>query len=126
MAIDPMKSFQVPNEMRKFAEQSVEQARQAFDSFMTATSKAVSDIEGRATAASSGVRDVSSRAVNMAQRNIAASFEFAQKLVKAKDVEEVLNLQKEYIQAQTQNLSEQAKELGEVVSKAAKDSAKGE
>lgn len=126
MAIDPMKSFQVPNEMRKFAEQSVEQARQAFDSFMTATSKAVSDIEGRATAASSGVRDVSSRAVNMAQRNIAASFEFAQKLVKAKDVEEVLNLQKEYIQAQTRNLSEQAKELGEVVSKAAKDSTKGE
>lgn len=126
MAIDPMKSFQVPNEMRKFAEQSVEQARQAFDSFMTATSKAVSDIEGRATAASSGVRDVSSRAVNMAQSNIAASFEFAQKLVKAKDVEEVLNLQKEYIQAQTRNLSEQAKELGEVVSKAAKDSTKGE
>jgi len=124
MAIDPMKPFQVPTEMRKFAEQSVEQARQAFDSFMTATNKAVSDIEDRASVASTGVRDVSARAVSMAQRNIAASFEFAQKLVQAKDVEEVLKLQKDYIQAQSQTLSEQAKEMGEMVSKATRDSTK--
>jgi len=123
--MDPMKPFQVPNEMRKIIEQSVEQARQAFDSFMSATNKAVTDIEDRANVASSGVRDVSSRAVAMAQRNIASSFEFAQKLVQAKDVEEVLNLQKDYIQSQSQALGEQAKELGEVVSKATRDSTKG-
>lgn len=122
MTIDPMKTFEIPADMRKFAEQSVEQARQAFDGFMGAANKAVGDMEGRATAASSGAREVSGRAVAFAQRNIASSFDFAQKLVQARNVEEVLKLQQEYIQTQMQTLNEQARELGEAASKATRDS----
>lgn len=114
MAIDPMKPFEIPAEMRKFVEQSVAQARQAFDGFVSAANKAVVDMEARTNQASSGMRDVSSRAVSFAQRNIAASFDFAQKLVQAKNVEEVLKLQQDYIQEQIRALSEQAKELSEV------------
>lgn len=124
MTIDPMKSFEIPADMRKFAEQSVEQARQAFDGFMSAANKAVTDIEGRTNVARSGVKDVSERAVSFAQRNIASSFDFAQKLVQAKNVEEVMKLQQDYIQTQMQTLNEQAKELGEVASKATRDAVK--
>lgn len=121
MTIDPMKTFEIPADMRKFAEQSVEQARQAFDGFMSAANKAVGDMEGRATAASSGAREVSGRAVTFAQRNIASSFDFAQKLVQARNVEEVLKLQQDYIQEQTRALNEQAKELGDAASKLSRD-----
>jgi phasin len=124
MTIDPMKSFEIPADMRKFAEQSVEQARQAFDGFMSAANKAVSDIEGRTNAATSGVKDVSGRAVTFAQRNIASSFDFAQKLVQAKTVEEVLKLQQDYVQQQMQVLNDQAKELGEAATKATRDAVK--
>lgn len=117
MTIDPMKSFEIPADMRKFAEQSVAQARQAFDGFMSAANKTVSDMEARANTASSGVRDVSGRAIGFAQRNIAASFDFAQKLVQAQNVEDVLKLQQDYIQDQMSALNEQAKELSEVASK---------
>ncbi|MSP46561.1 MAG: hypothetical protein EXQ83_12080 [Xanthobacteraceae bacterium] len=41
MADQPFNDF-VPPEMRKFAEQSVQQAKQAFDELMTATRRAVS------------------------------------------------------------------------------------
>jgi phasin len=113
--------FEIPPEMRMFAEKSVEQAKQAFDGFIAAAHKAVSTFEGQAESARKGAQDVTEKAMTFAERNIASSFEFAQKLVQAKDVQEVLKLQADYVRTQMQALSEQAKELGESTSKAAKD-----
>ncbi len=121
--MDTMKPFEVPADMRKFAEQSVAQARQAFDRFVTAAHEAVADFEGRAQAARSGAMDVSGRAMSFAERNMTASFEFAQKLVKAKDVEEVIRLQADYVKAQVEALNEQTKELAEAAGRLAKDTA---
>jgi phasin len=119
--MDHMKPFEVPADMRKFAEQSVEQARQAFDRFISAAHEAVADFEGRAQTARSGAMDVGGRAMTFAERNMAASFEFAQQLVKAKDVQEVIRLQTEYVKAQVQALNEQTKELADSAAQIAKD-----
>jgi phasin family protein len=81
----------------------------------------VTDLEGRAQAARSGVLDVGGRAMSFAERNMTASFEFAQKLVQAKDVEEVVRLQTEYVKAQIQTLNEQTKELADAATRIAKD-----
>ena len=40
MAKDPFEQFAIPNEMRAFAEQSVAQARKAFDGFIQAANQA--------------------------------------------------------------------------------------
>jgi hypothetical protein len=61
--------------------------------------------------------------MSFAQQNIASSFELAQQLVRAKDVEEVLRLQSDYVRKQMQVLTEQARVLGESTGKAAKDAA---
>ena len=119
--MDPMKPFEVPTDMRKFAEQSVDQARKAFDGFITAAHQAVSEMEGRAHAARSGVMEMSGRAMTFAEKNMAESFDFAKNLVRAKDVEEVLKLQTEYVKKQIATLQEQAKELTDSATKAAKD-----
>jgi phasin len=115
--------FQIPPEMRAFAEKSVEQARQAFDGFMTAAHRTVTTMEGQAEAARQGAKDISERAIDFAEQNIASSFEFAQQLLRAKDVQEVFRLQSDYLQRQMQAFSEQARELGESSTKAAKDAA---
>jgi phasin len=120
--MDSMK-FEVPADMRKFAEQSVESARQAFDRFIAAAHEAVTDFEGRAQAAKSGAMDVGGRAMSFAERNMAASFEFAQKLVKARDVEEVIRLQTDYVKAQIQALNDQTRELAEAAAQVAKETA---
>src|ERR1700739_482082 len=91
--------FQIPPEMRAFAEKSVEQARQAFDGFITAAQRTVSTLEGQATAAQKGARDVRAKAMDFAEQNIASSFDFAQKLLRAKDVKEMLELQGSYVKA---------------------------
>jgi phasin len=119
--MDPMKPFEIPNDMRKFAEQSVDQARKAFDGFIAAAHQAVSDMESRTQAARSGVMDMSGRAMTFAERNMTESFEFAKSLVRAKDVEEVLKLQTDYVKKQIAVLQEQAKELTDSATKAAKD-----
>ena len=115
--------FDVPPEMRAFAEKSVEQAKQAFDGFISAAHHAVNTIEGQAQTARQGAKDVTEKAMTFAERNITSAFEFAQELVRAKDMQDVLRLQADYIQRQMQALTEQAKELGESTSKAAKDTA---
>jgi phasin len=116
--------FEVPREMRSLAEQSVEQARQAFDTFISAAQKAASNIEGQASAAQAGAKDVRQKAMAFAEQNVATSFEFAQKLVRAKDVEELTRLQTEFVQRQMQALSEQAQELGQTATRAAMDASR--
>src|SRR5215510_3080230 len=115
--------FDVPPEMRAFAEKSVEQARQAFDGFISAVHQAMSAFEGQAETARKGAKDVTEKAMTFAERNITSAFEFAQELMRATDIQDVLRLQADYIKRQMQVLTEQARELGESTSKAAKDAA---
>jgi phasin len=83
----------------------------------------MSAFEGQAQTARKGARDVTEKAMTFAEQNIASAVEFAQDLVRAKDMQDVLRLQAEYIRRQMEVLTEQAKELGESTSKAAKDAA---
>lgn len=124
MANDPNWNFDVPTQMRQFAEQSVAQARKAVDGFMTAAQKAATTAETQAAAAQSSAKDVGQKVMGFAEQNIANSFEFAQKLVRAKDVQEVLALQQEFLKSQMQAMQEQAKDLGTAATKVAGDMTK--
>jgi phasin len=124
MAKDPMSSFEIPAEMRDLAEKGVAQAKQAFDGFLAAAQQAVSRVEGQATAAQAGATDMSRKAMAFAGQNMAASFAFAQKLAHAKDVEEVMRLQADFVKAQMQAFAAQAKELGASFTQTGSDTAK--
>jgi phasin len=124
MANEQNWNFDVPTQMRQLAEQSVEQARKAVDGFMTAAQKAVATVETQVDTTKSGAKDVGQKAMGFAEQNISNSFEFAQKLVRAKDIQEVMALQQDYLQTQMKALSEQAKDLGTHATKMALDSAK--
>jgi phasin len=113
--------FEIPQDMRAFAEKSVAQAKQAFDGFMSAAHQAVNAFEGQAETARKGAKHVAEQAIDFAERNVTTSFDFAQQLVRAKDVQEVLKLQAEFVRSQMAVLTEQAKELGESARQVAKD-----
>jgi phasin len=115
--------FDVPPDMRAFAEKSIEQARQTFDRFISAAHHAVSAFEGQTQSARKGAKDVTEKAMTFAEQNMASLFELALQLARARDIEDVLKLQADYTRRQLQVLTEQAKELGESTSKAAKHAA---
>jgi phasin len=126
MAPNRAEPFQIPPEMRALAEKSVEQAKQAIDGFISAAHRTVGVLEGQAETARKGAKDVSGKALEFAERNITSSFDFAQKLMRAKDVQEMLELQAAYIKSQMQVLAEQAKELGQTAGKMATDPLKSQ
>jgi phasin len=124
MAKGPFEQFAVPNEMRAFAEQSVAQARKAFDGFMQAANQAIGQFEGHANSARGTAKDIAQKSMTYAEQNVAASFDFAQKLMQAKDPAEMMALQSEYLSRQIQTLSTQVQELGQSAAKIVVDAAK--
>jgi len=110
---------QIPAEMREFAGRSVAQARKAFEGFIGAVHKTAGDVDAATNSAHTGVKDAGSKAVAFAEKSVTSAFDLAEKLVQAKDVQEVLRLQAEYLQQQMAAYQEQARELGDAVQKAA-------
>ena len=63
MAKEGAANFEIPAEMRAFAEKSVEQAKQAFDSFVSAAQHAVNTAENQAASARTGAKEVGEMAI---------------------------------------------------------------
>lgn len=103
--------FDFTADMRLLAERSVAQARETFELFVTAAQRAVDSVETQAAGAQAGAKEVGEFAIGFAERNIANSFEFVQKLLQAKEPKDVVALHTEYVNAQIALLSAQAKEL---------------
>jgi phasin len=116
--------FEISAEMRAFAERSFEQAKLAFDKFMEAAQSTMNTFEDQSKAAQAGAKEASQKIMSFAEQNVANAFDYAQKLVQAKDPQALLSLHGEFVRSQMQVLAEQARELSEVAGKAAGDAAK--
>ena len=104
--------YEIPAEMRDFAEKSVAQARKAFEGFMGAAQKAASTVDTTTHTAHTQAKDLSTKAVSYAEQNVNAAFDHAQRLTRAKDVQEVMTLQAEFVRSQMANIQAQLKEFG--------------
>ena len=124
MSEDERDRFEIPKEMRSMAEASFDQARKAFDKFVASTQQTAGSIEERGATVRASAKDISTKAISNAERNVQASLDYAEKLLQAKDLTEVMRLHSEYVQAQMRSLAEQANEMGQIVSRAAMDAAK--
>ena len=120
MTTDPARSFEVPSEMRDFAEKSVEQARRAFDGFIGAAQRTVDTMENAGTTVQAISKDVTRRSFGYAEQNVAAAFDLAQRLVRAKDMQEAVQIQAEFMRSQFNAMQSQMKEFGAVAQSAMK------
>ncbi len=116
--------FEIPKEMRSMAEASFEQARKAFDSFIGSAQQTAASLGGKGEAARASAKDISSKAISYAEKNVQSSLAYAQSLIHAKDLSEVMRLHTEYVQSQMKALAEQASDMGQTVTKAAMDVSK--
>ena len=116
--------FEIPKEMRSMAEASFDQARQAFEKFLSSAQQTAGSLEERSATVRAGAKDISAKAMSYAEKNVQTSLDFAEKLLHARDLAEVMRLHSEYVQNQMRSLAEQASEMGQIVSRAAMDAAK--
>jgi phasin len=88
--------YQIPDEMRRMAEQSVTQARQALESYLQAarrTSESMEQTSGKVQASS---KDMAQKTLSAVEQNLRASLDYAQQLVRAKDLQEITQIQSEF------------------------------
>jgi phasin len=116
--------FEIPGEIRSMAEANFDQARKAFEKFLTGAQATAGSLEERGATVRAGARDINARAIGYAEKNVQTSLDYAQSLLKAKDLTEVMKLHSEYVQGQMRSLAEQASEMGQIVSRAAMDAAR--
>jgi phasin len=116
--------FEIPKEMRSMAEASFDQARKAFEKFLATAQQTAGSVEERGATVRAGAKDISAKAIAYAEKNVQSSLDYAQSLLHAKDIAEVMRLHSEYVQTQMRSLAEQASEMGQIVSRAAMDAAK--
>jgi phasin len=116
--------FEIPKDLRSMAEASFAQARKAFESFLNNAQRAASSIENRGETARANAREISGKAISFAEKNVSSSLDYAEKLLQAKDLAEVMRLHSEYVQAQMRTLTEQAGEMGQAFGRAALDVAR--
>jgi phasin len=116
--------FEIPQDMRSMAASSFDQARKAFEKFLAGAQQTADTIEERGATVRAGAQDISAKAISYAEKNVQASLDFAQSLLHAKDLTEVMRLHGEYVQAQMRSLAEQASEMGQIVSRAAMEAAR--
>jgi phasin len=132
MANENTPRFEIPAEMREMAERSVEQARMAMEGFVTAAARAMETFDAPAERLGMNPKDMREKTFGMAEANLKASFEHAQKMIRAKDPAEAMKLQMEFMQAQFALMQEQMRQLGmdatqamRQAGEAASDAAKG-
>ena len=104
--------IEVPADVREFAEKSVDQAKVVYGQFRDAAQETVDMLDTSAAALKDGSADFQGKALDFAQANTNAGFEFARKLFAATDVKEAFELQVEFARTQTATVTEQVKELG--------------
>ena len=99
-------------QMEKTVEQNMEKARGAMDNYFSFLQNIW------------GSNDLTEKMKTYTEKNIIASTEYIHKLSQAKSLPEVFQIQTEFMQTQSNSLTEQARSLGEAYNKAATDATK--
>jgi len=124
---DPFSStvipFEVPEQVRAFAEKGVSQARDNYAKFKDAAESHNGTIEAVFSAYSSGAKEYSAKVMDMFKAGASANLDFAQELVGVKSPSEAIELWTSHARKQFEAFTAQTKELAELAQKVATETA---
>jgi hypothetical protein len=111
--------FEIPQELRRLAEDNVDRARRLYLQFMDGVSQAMTLWSAPSSdVITAGFQEVRERAVKFAKENADAAFALARDVSKAKDLRELLSLQTRYVQSQMRWYADQTQEFAQLAAKA--------
>ncbi|WP_075215143.1 phasin family protein [Mongoliimonas terrestris] len=113
--VDPTAGFRVA------AEQSVDQARKAFEDVLGMAQKAIGGMETNAATLQSNLQEMTRETLDYAGATAEAAFALVEQLSKAKDPGEAAAIQKAFVEAQMQRMGRQARVLGDGAIRTAQD-----
>jgi phasin len=111
--------FEVPEQMRAFAEKGVSQARDSYAKFKDVAETHNGTIEAVFTSASKGVSAYSAKLMEMMKANSTATLDLAQQLIGVKSPSEAMELWTAHAKKQYEAFTAYSKELAELSQKVA-------
>jgi phasin len=115
--------FEVPEQVRAFAEKGVSQARDNYAKFKDVAESHNGTIEAVFSNASKGASEYSAKLMEIMKANTTASLDFAQALIGVKSPSEAMELWSSHAKAQFETFTANAKELTELAKKVAAETA---
>ena len=115
--------FEVPEQMRAFAEKGVSQARDSYAKFKDAAESHNGTIEAVFSTASKGASEYSAKLMEIMKANTTATLDFAQELIGVKSPSEAMELWSSHAKKQFETFTANTKELAELSKKVATDTA---
>lgn len=127
MSTDPFSSsvvpFEVPEQVRAFAEKGVSQARDNYAKFKDAAEANNSAIESVFATASKGANEYATKVMDIVKTNTHASFDFAQELAGVKSPSQLMEVWTSHARKQVEVMTAQTRELAELAKKIATETA---
>jgi phasin len=123
---DPFSSsvipFEVPEQMRAFAEKGVSQARDSYAKFKDVAETHNGTIEAVFTTVSKGASEYSAKLMELMKANSTATLDFAQAMIGVKSPSEAMELWTSHAKKQFEALTASSKELAELTQKVVTES----
>jgi hypothetical protein len=103
--------------MREMAQTTLDKAKEAVSKYMTESQKMREKADSGVRATYSSAKEVNDKAVAFAEANVAAGFELAQRLLLAKDAQEMGTVYQNHLKEQMERMNAQFRELGNAMSR---------
>src|SRR6478672_5637386 len=105
--------------MREMAQTTLDKAKEAVSKYMTESQKLREKADSGVRATYSSAKEMNDKAMAFAEANVAAGFELAQRLLRAKDPQEMGTVYQNHLKEQMEKMNAQFRELGNIMSKSA-------
>jgi hypothetical protein len=100
------RAVQATNWMRAIAEQNLKQSKAAFEGLLAMARNAVPSVDRQSSA-------ICEHSIAAAEQTLSNAFDFAHKVIRIKEPQELVQIQSDFVTRQSQVLGDQAKELGQ-------------
>jgi hypothetical protein len=100
------RAVQATNWMRTIAEQNLNQSKAALEGLLTFTRNALRSVDQQSSA-------ICDHSMAVAEETLSNAFEFAHKVIRVKEPQELAQIQSDFVSRQAQLIGDQTKELGQ-------------
>lgn len=103
--------------MREMAKSTLDRARDAVSKYMTESQKLREKADASVRATYSTAKEMNEKAVAYAEANVKAGFELAERLLQAKDPQEMGTIYQNHLKEQMEKMNAQFRELGSMATR---------
>src|SRR6202166_601656 len=101
--------------MREMVQATLDKAKDAVSKYMAESQKMREKADSGVRATYSSAKEMNEKAVAFAEANVAAGFELAQRLLHAKDPQEMGTVYQNHLKEQMEKMSAQFREVGSLI-----------